>query len=80
MHITAAAVTGIALLFSFSTHVTVTLISSLLSFLAAFITLIAFAVDIALFAFVKKKVDDLSDVSGDAVTGPGTSSYSYISF
>ncbi|KAF9791956.1 pali-domain-containing protein [Thelephora terrestris] len=60
VHPVAAVVSFIALLLSFSTHITVTLIASLVSFLAALITLIAFAIDIALFAFVKHEVGKLS--------------------
>jgi hypothetical protein len=61
VHPVAAAVSLIALLLSFSTHVTVTLFASLASFTAALITLIAFAIDIALFAFVKHEVGKLGD-------------------
>lgn len=71
VHPVAAAVTFIALLMSFSTHVTVTLVASLTSFLAAFLTLIAFAIDIALYAFVKHEIHNLPDVSGSTLTGPG---------
>jgi len=60
VHPVAAAVTFLALLFSFSTHLTLTLISSLLAFLAALLTFIAFLIDIALLAFVKDKMGDLN--------------------
>ncbi|KAJ7482221.1 hypothetical protein B0H11DRAFT_2232445 [Mycena galericulata] len=64
VHPVAAAVTFIALLMSFSTHHLVTLLASLTSFLAAFLTLIAFAIDIALYGFVHHEVGKLPDVSG----------------
>ncbi|KAF9644635.1 pali-domain-containing protein [Thelephora ganbajun] len=61
VHPVAAGVSFIAFLLSFSTHTTVTLLASLASFLAASLTLIAFAVDIALFAFVKQEVGTLKN-------------------
>ncbi|KAL5478978.1 hypothetical protein ACEPAI_2266 [Sanghuangporus weigelae] len=70
IHPVAAAITFFALLSSFSTHVTITLVASLLSFLAAFLTLIAFACDIALFAFAKHTFGDLDGVNADTDTGP----------
>jgi hypothetical protein len=51
--------------------VTVTLVASLLSFLAAALTLVAFAIDIALYVFVKHQVGRLPGVSGTTDTGPG---------
>lgn len=71
VHPVATAVTFIALLFSCSTHVTVTLIASILSFLAALLTLIAFAIDIALFAFLHHEVGKLTSVNGSTNTAPG---------
>jgi len=71
VHPVATAVTFFALALSFSTHTTVTLVSSLVSFLAALLTLIAFAIDIALYAFVKHEIHKLPGVSGDTLTGPG---------
>ncbi|TFK37573.1 hypothetical protein BDQ12DRAFT_724027 [Crucibulum laeve] len=70
VHPVATAVTALALAFSFSTHITVTLIASLLSFLAALITLIAFAIDIALFAFLKHQLNNL-EIGAKTLTGPG---------
>jgi hypothetical protein len=70
VHPVATVVTAIAFLFSLSTHITVTLIASLFSFLAALLTLIAFAIDIALFALVMHEMERL----GTGVTtkaGPG---------
>ncbi|KAK7055095.1 hypothetical protein R3P38DRAFT_1344321 [Favolaschia claudopus] len=64
VHPVATAVTFIAFLLSFSTHTTVTLVSSLVSFLAAFLTLIAFAIDIALYGFVHHEIGKLPDVDG----------------
>ena len=66
----AAIVSFVALLLSFSTHITVTLLASLASFLAAVLTLIAFAIDIALFASVKHKVGTLNK-SFSTNTAPG---------
>lgn len=68
----AVGVTFIALLLSFSTHVTMTLLSSLISFLAALLTLIAFAIDIALYAYVKHQMKKLDGVIANTNTGPGT--------
>ena len=68
---TAAAVTFIAFLLSFSHHITVTLIASLFSFLAAFLTLIAFAIDIALYVFVKHQMGKLTGVIEHTNTAPG---------
>jgi hypothetical protein len=70
IHPVATAAIFVAFLLSFSTHITVTLISSLISFLAALLTLIAFAVDIALFVYVKKKMHDLG-VGERTRTGAG---------
>ena len=67
----ATGVTFIAFLLSLSSHVTVTLLASLTSFLAAVLTLIAFAVDIALYAFLKHEVGKLSGVSSNTDTAPG---------
>jgi len=67
----ACGVTFAAFLMSFSQHLTVTLIASLTSFLAATITLIAFAVDIALLAFVKHELSLLTNVDETTSAGPG---------
>jgi len=67
----AAAVSFIALLLSFSTHITVTLVSSLVSFLAATLTLIAFAIEIALYAWIKERVKKLNGVGQKTDTAPG---------
>jgi hypothetical protein len=58
------------LLLSFSTHVTVTLLASVASFLAATLTFIAFALDIALFARVKHEIKKLPNAHGHTITGP----------
>jgi hypothetical protein len=68
----AAGVTFLALLASLSTHLTVQLIASVLSFLAAVITLIAFAIDIALYVYIKHQVHKLAQVDGSTNTAPGT--------
>ena len=65
--------TLIALLLSLSTHITMTLLASLTSFLAALLTLIAFAIDIALYAFVKHQMAKLTGVIEHTRTGPGAS-------
>jgi len=71
VHPVAAAVTFIALLLSFSTHITVTLVASIVSFLAATITLIAFAIDIALYAYVKHQMKKIPGAGANTLTGPG---------
>jgi len=70
VHPVAAGVTLIALVLSFSQHITLTLVSSLVSFLAALLTLIAFAIDIALYAYVKHEMGDLTS-NESTITGPG---------
>lgn len=76
----AAGVTFIAFLFSLSTHVTSTLIASLTAFLAAILTFVAFALDIALLTFTKHEMEKLSDVSKFTDTGACTSDYPRIQF
>ncbi|KAJ7279090.1 hypothetical protein C8J57DRAFT_1175963 [Mycena rebaudengoi] len=71
VHPVATAVTFVALLLSLSAHHLVTLLASLTSFLAALLTLIAFAIDIALYASVHHKMGDLPDVSARTRTGAG---------
>ncbi|KIY67387.1 hypothetical protein CYLTODRAFT_376171 [Cylindrobasidium torrendii FP15055 ss-10] len=71
IHPVATGVTFIAFALSFSTHITVTLFSSLISFLAAALTLIAFAVDIALFAYLKHQLKKLNNVNAHTRPGPG---------
>ena len=67
----ATGVTFIALLFSLSSHITMVLFSSLLAFIAAFLTLIAFAIDIALYTIVHDRVLRLPDVQVRTVAAPG---------
>lgn len=67
----ACGVSFIALLLSFSQHIAVTLVASLVSFLAATLALVAFAIDIALYAYFKNQMDNLG-FGGDTITGPGT--------
>jgi len=67
IHPIAAAIILLALALSLSTHLTVTLVASLLSFLGALLTLIAFAIDIALFANVKSK---MNSIGGHTNPGP----------
>lgn len=66
----ACCVAFIALLLSISQHITITLVASLVSFLAALLTLIAFAINIALFAYVKHELGTLN-ISETTITGPG---------
>ena len=66
----ACGVSFIALLLSFSQHITVTLLASLVSFLAAILALISFAIDIALYAYFKNQMGDLG-FGGNTITGPG---------
>ncbi|KAJ3513696.1 hypothetical protein NLJ89_g2810 [Agrocybe chaxingu] len=70
VHPVAAAATFVALLLSLSTHITVTLLASLVSFLAALITLIAFAIDIALYALVRNEMKKL-EIGANTNTAPG---------
>lgn len=67
----AAGVTLVAFILSLSTHVTFMLLASLVSFLAALLTLIAFAIDIALYAFVKHQFGKLTGVNEHTSTAPG---------
>jgi len=70
VHPVACGVTFIALLLSFSTHITFTLFASLISFLAAVLTVVAFAIDIALYAFVKHQMHKLDGVNTNTNTAP----------
>ncbi len=70
LHFIGTAVTFIAFLLSFSTHITITLVASFVAFLAALITLIAFAIDIALFALVKHAINGL-DIGAKTDVAPG---------
>jgi len=55
------------------------LVSSALSFLAATLTLIAFAIDIALFGLVKSEMNDFT-ANATTTTAPGTSNVFQIIF
>jgi hypothetical protein len=70
VHPVATAATLVAFFLALSTHITVTLLASLVSFLAAILTLIAFAIDIALFALVGHEMDRLG-AGITTKTGPG---------
>ena len=63
--------TFIALLFSLSSHVTLALFSIIFSFIAAFLTLIAFAIDIALYIIVHDRVQRILDRQVRTVAAPG---------
>jgi len=56
---------------SISQNVTVTLFASLTSFFAAFMTLIAFACDIALFVYLRHQVNKLPGVVAKTTPGAG---------
>ncbi|KAG9088732.1 hypothetical protein FRC07_012478 [Ceratobasidium sp. 392] len=71
LHPIAAAIVLVALLLSFSQHLTVTLFASLISFLAAFFVLIAFLCDIALFAYLKRRASRLDNVTTHTRPGAG---------
>ncbi|KAL4061678.1 actin cortical patch SUR7/pH-response regulator pali [Scleroderma yunnanense] len=71
VHPVAAGVSFIALLLALSQHITMTLFASLVSFIAALLTFIAFIIDIALYAYVKNQMENLGFSSGDTITGPG---------
>jgi hypothetical protein len=71
VHPVATAVTFVALLLAFSTHITVTLVSSLVSFLAALLTMIAFAIDIALFVYIRHQTDKLTGTGARTNPAPG---------
>lgn len=67
IHPIAAAVIFVAFVLSFSTHLTVVLFASLVSFLGCLMTLIVFAIDIALFAYVKGQ---MNNIGGSTTPGP----------
>ncbi|KZT05027.1 uncharacterized protein LAESUDRAFT_760494 [Laetiporus sulphureus 93-53] len=71
IHPVAAGVTLIAFLLSLSAHVTMILLTSLATFVGGVITLVAFAVDIALLAYVKHEMGQLADVSVAVNPAPG---------
>ncbi|KAF9813678.1 hypothetical protein IEO21_05449 [Rhodonia placenta] len=70
IHPVAAGMSLIALLFSLSAHMTARLLAALAAFLASIITLIAFATDIALFAYVKEKASKLDGTTTTTDTAP----------
>ena len=77
----AAGVTLLACLLSMSFNPTMTLLACLMSFLAALITLIAFAIDVALLVWVKHQMGELSGVTSDTNPTPGqwsTSSFYHV--
>ncbi|KAI1795431.1 hypothetical protein LXA43DRAFT_42325 [Ganoderma leucocontextum] len=71
IHPIATAVAFIALGLSFLTHASARLAASLTAFLAAFLTLLAFLADVALYGWVKREVHKLDGVESDMATGPG---------
>ncbi|KAG6884872.1 hypothetical protein C0993_007610, partial [Termitomyces sp. T159_Od127] len=68
---TATGVTFIAFLLSLSMHRAVALVASLLAFLAAALSLIAFAIDIALFVFFRHQVNNLPNIDAKTTIGVG---------
>ncbi|TFY79360.1 hypothetical protein EWM64_g4654 [Hericium alpestre] len=71
IHPVATGFAFLGLLSSFSQHITVMLLASVLSLLAAFLTLLAFAVDIALFVHLHNEVGKLDGVTAHTMPGPG---------
>ena len=53
------------------------ILASLVAFIAALLTLIAFAIDIALYIIVRDKVHRLSDVQVRTVPAPGTTAKTF---
>ncbi|KAF8990313.1 hypothetical protein BDQ17DRAFT_1255961, partial [Cyathus striatus] len=71
IHPIAASVTLIGLLLSLSSHVTVTIISSIVSFMGAIIVLSAFACDTALYACVFRRINKLDSSNASIIPGTG---------
>ncbi|KAJ7190142.1 hypothetical protein GGX14DRAFT_483738 [Mycena pura] len=69
IHPVVTAIVAVAFGFAASKHEHGSLIASLMSFFAAFMLLIAFAIDIALFAFVHHEVGKLRNVDGNVNAG-----------
>ncbi|OJA12572.1 hypothetical protein AZE42_04948 [Rhizopogon vesiculosus] len=70
VHPVATALAFIALVMSFSQHITITLVSSLVYFLTALLTGIAFAIDIVLYAYVTYEMGNLTS-NESIITRPG---------
>jgi ABC-type multidrug transport system fused ATPase/permease subunit len=70
VHPIAAVATFIALIFALSHNLVMILIASLFCLFAALLTLIAFAIDIALFVLTKNSVGDLSNTDANTDFGP----------
>jgi len=71
IHPIAAVATFAALVMSFVPSVFIMLLAALTSWLAALLTLIAFFCDIALFAYFKGKMNDISGAQPSTNPGPG---------
>jgi len=71
IHPIATIVTFVALVMSLVPNVFAMLLGALTSWLAALLTLIAFFCDIALFAYFKSKMNDISDAQPSTNPGPG---------
>ncbi|KAI0029394.1 hypothetical protein K488DRAFT_56466 [Vararia minispora EC-137] len=71
VHPVATIVVFLAFLCGLSTHITLMLLASILSFLGALLTLIAFAIDIALYVFVRNSMNHFNVLVPHTHTGPG---------
>ena len=58
-------------------HTGARLAAAIAAFLAAFLTLLAFLADIALYGWVKRQMGKLAGVESDTATGPGESFASF---
>ncbi|KIP05684.1 hypothetical protein PHLGIDRAFT_107867 [Phlebiopsis gigantea 11061_1 CR5-6] len=70
IHPVACGLAFVAFVLSLSTQITVALLAALASFLAALLTLIAFAIDIALYVYVKHQMRKLTGVIEHTSTAP----------
>jgi hypothetical protein len=67
----ATAFAFIAFLLAFGKGSTLMLFTYIVTFFAAFLTLVAFAIDIALYAYASNQLADLDGISSHTLTGPG---------
>jgi len=71
VHPIATAAAFVAFVLAFAKQPSLTLAASLTAFFAALMTLIAFSIDIALYAYVNHEMEKLGGVTAGSVTGPG---------
>ncbi|KAG6832575.1 hypothetical protein H0H87_001231 [Tephrocybe sp. NHM501043] len=71
VHPVATGVAFVAFLLSLSLHHAVTFVATLFAFLASVLSLIAFALDIALFVYLKHQVNKLPNVQAKTTIGNG---------